>query len=737
MIVHRLRRAIGLDIKADAYAYGSDPQYGYVSRGKIPERWMKTTCGYCSVGCGMIVGVKDDRIVSVHGDLDHPVNAGCLCPKGLSEHETLRSPNRLTAPLRRDRQGEHHPVSWETAIREMVTRVHDTQARHGRESFAVLSTGQLVTEEFYTLGKLVQLGFGTPNYDGNTTLCMASAVVGYKQSFGSDGPPGSYKGLQEADTIFLIGANIADNHPILWNHLIQNEKRTLIVSDPRKTKTAMAADLYLPVRPRRDIELLNGLIHLVIDSGRVDRAFVDAHTSGYDALARRVMPYTLARTAERTGLTPEQILQTFEAITAAKSVYFAWTMGVNHSTQGSDTVSLINTLALITGNVGRTGAAPMSITGQCNAMGSREFSFTSSMPGYRKFESERDREALADIWDVPLSSMPSARGDAYPDIIDGVLDGRIQALWVIATNPVVSFPDQDRLKAALANLDLLVVQDGFRTPTVEMSDLALPAAIWGEKAGTYTNSERRVGRVQAAVPPPGEALTDFDIFLRLGEALSVRDTLFPGWTGPPDAFEEMKRVSKGRLCDYSGMTYDALLDRGGIQWPCNEEKPDGSDSLYADGRFQTEDRRARLLTVDPEPLPEDVCDTYPLTLNTGRTVEHWHTGTKTREVSILNRLVPEAWVEINPKTARREAIGPHDRVSLVSKRGRVDDLLVRITETIHPQDVFVPFHFAEQCINKLTLPAFDPKSREPNYKQCAVRIQRYEPGRRRKEPRAG
>lgn len=726
-MIDRIRKSLGFEIEEKAYAYRSDPTYGYLSASKVPDRWVKTTCGYCSVGCGMRLGVKGDEIVSVHGDPDHPVNEGCLCPKGLSEHEALRSPNRLTKPT--VRVGDTMtPASWNSALNLMVDRVRAVQGHHGPESFAVLSTGQLVTEEFYTLGKLVQLGFQTPNYDGNTTLCMASAVVGYKQSFGSDGPPGSYKGLQTADTIFLIGANIADNHPVLWNHLSKNTNHTLIVSDPRKTKTAMAADLYLPIRPRRDIDLLNGLIHLVIEAGAVDQSFVAANTSGFEALAERVTPYTLGYTADRTGLDPDLILRVFESIVNVDSTYFAWTMGVNHSTQGADTVSLINTLALITGNIGRTGAAPMSITGQCNAMGSREFSFTSSMPGYRKFEDEADRADLADLLRVDPDAIPVSRGAAYPDIIDGILEGRIRALWVIATNPVVSFPDQARLKAAFERLDLLVVQDGFNTPTTDVADIVLPAAIWGEKDGSFTNSERRVSRVQAAVPPPGDARTDFDIFLDLAHRLGVRDALFPGWRGPEDAFEEMRRVSAGRLCDYSGMDYDRMLERGGLQWPCNDDHPDGADSLYTDGVFQTEDGRARLLTIDPEELPEGPNDSYPLTLNTGRTVEHWHTGTKTREVGLLSRLAPEAWVEISPKMARREAIGPHDRVSLVSARGRVDDLLVRITETIHPEHVFVPFHFVEHCINKLTIPAFDPKSREPNYKQCAVRIQRYRGG---------
>ncbi|MBM3277605.1 MAG: nitrate reductase [Candidatus Handelsmanbacteria bacterium] len=725
-MLKKLKAALGFDIKAEAYAYGHDPEYGYLSAQKVPERWVKTTCGYCSVGCGMVVGVREGKIVSVHGDQDHPVNRGTLCPKGLSEHQTVASPNRAQVPLLRNRSGVLERVPWEHAYRAMVAGVREVQARHGLESFAVLSTGQLVTEEFYALGKLVQLGFHTPNYDGNTTLCMSSAVAGYKQSFGSDGPPGSYLGLQTAEVVFLIGANIADNHPVLWHHLNQNENRTLIVCDPRKTKTAMLADIYLPIRPRGDIDLLNGLIHLVIEHGYARREFIDAHTRGFAELEAHCRAYPLEVVAARTGLPPKLIWDAFQTIARAEKVFFAWTMGINHSTQGTDAVSLINTLALITGNIGRTGAAPMSITGQCNAMGSREFSFTSSMPGYRKFEKQEDRRELAGLWGIGAQQLPSRRGLAYPDIVDAILEGKIRALWVIATNPVLSFPDQARLQEALGRLDLLVVQDGFHpTATTELADLVLPAAIWGEKEGSYTNSERRASRVRAAVPPPGEAKPDFEIFLDLARYLGVGDHLFPGWRGPEDAFAEIRRVSAGRLCDYSGMSYAQMEAQGGIQWPCDEQHPQGCDSLYAAGIFPTEDGRAHLLFASAEKGPEEVDRIYPLLLNTGRTVEHWHTGTKTRGVPILAKLAPEAWVEINPQTARRYAIGPHDRVSLISARGRVDGLLVRISETIGPEQVFVPFHFAEQCVNKLTLPAFDPKSREPNYKQCAVRLERY------------
>lgn len=325
-------------------------------------------------------------------------------------------------------------------------------------------------------------------------------------------------------------------------------------------------------------------------------------------------------------------------------------------------------------------------------------------------------------WNVPVNSIPTQRVNNYPQIIDGIIEGRIKALWIIATNPLVSFPDQNRLKRALKKLEFIAVQDGFHpTPTTEMADLLLPAAIWGEKEGCYTNSERRVSGVRAAVSPPGQAKPDFDIFMGLARQLGCRDALFPGWADPGDSFAEMQRVSKGRLCDYSGIRSEQL-SRGGVQWPCNESRPEGTDSLYEDGVFQTCSGRARLLFSERKALEEETNSSFRLTLNTDRTVEHWHTGTKTTQVPILDKLAPCAWVEINPRTAKYFGIGPKDKVTLISARGRIDDLLVRITETIAPEQVFMPFHFAEQCTNLLTLPVFDPKSGQPNYKQCAVRI---------------
>ena len=675
----------------------------------------------------MQLGVRDGKVVSVRGNPDHPVNSGKLCPKGLAEHYAIDAEDRARYPLLR-KDGEFTRIGWDEAIDTLVERFRQVQQKYGPESLGIVSTGQLVTEEFYALGKLVQLGFGTNNYDGNTTLCMSTAVAGYKRSFGSDGPPGAYEDLETADVILLIGANIAENHPILCTRLEANTTKTLIVADPRVTKTAMMADLYLPLKPRSDLALINAILRILIDEELYDKDYVEQHTTGFAELRASLEPYTVDYAANITGLSPELIRKTALLYGNAKAAFIGWTMGVNHSTKGTETVNAINNLALITGNIGRSGASPFSITGQCNAMGTREAGFSSSLPGYRKFESEQDREELARLWDLPVDRIPTKRGLAYPDIIEAAVSRKIRALWIIGTNPLVSFPNIDVLKQGLGNLDFLVVQDGFHpTPTTELADLILPAAIWGEKEGTYTNSERRVSKVNGAVNPPGEARSDFDIFLAVAERLGCREEIFPGWRGPADAFDEWRRISAGRLCDYSGITYAALETTGGIQWPFPADasaKPSAARRLYTDGQFQTDDGRARLLPTQWAPFPEQPHPEFPLILNTGRTVEHWHTRTKTGSISILQRMSPRAWLEMNPVDAGRLGLKPHDRVDVISARGRVSKVELRITEIVAPGQIFLPFHFAESNANQITQSAFDPISREPNYKQCAVRVEK-------------
>jgi len=582
-----------------------------------------------------------------------------------------------------------------------------------------------LAEEFYTLGKFVQLGLQTNNFDGNTTLCMSSAVMGYKQSLGSDGAVGSYEDFEKADTIFLIGANIADNHPILKLHIIKNKKKpNIIVIDPRASKTSQMATTYIPIKPRTDLALYNGLAYIIMEQGWEDEGYIKANTNGYKELKKHLQNYPPQEVANITGIDVKTLYELARQFVSQDAVLSAWTMGVNQSFMGTDTVSAIINLHLLTGQIGREGAGPFSITGQCNAMGTRESGFTSSLPAYRNFGDEQALKEYANIVNVPEEIVPRERGYKYAEIIDAVDRGEIKALWIVATNPLVSFVNQDKLRKTLAKLDLLVVQDAFMSDTAEIADVIFSAATWGEKEGVYTNSERRCNRANKAVEPLGNTKSDFDIIIDFSKYFDgVNELLFPDWTKPIDAFNEFKRVSKGQLCDYSGMTYELIEEHGGIQWPCNEERPLGTKRLYSpDMPFRTKDKKANLICADWFPMSEPVSSEFPLILNTGRTVEQWHTRTKTRSIDILDNLAPEAWIDINPQDAEKLKVKSGDRLSISSPRGRVDDVIVRVTQSVAKGTVFVPFHFNTQLVNALTAESFCPKSGEPNFKQTAIQL---------------
>ena len=728
-IINKLKKFLGTDIQVEKYALTDDAKFGKVAAFTAPTKWFKSTCGYCGVGCGLYVGTKDGKVVATKGDPAHPVSRGTLCPKGLSQHHMVQSENRFEAPMIR-KDGVLEEVTWNQAFSKVSKAFKDIQKEHGKNAVACISTGQLLTEEFYTLGKFVQLGLGTNNYDGNTTLCMASAVMGYKQTFGSDGPVGCYDDFAHADVIMLIGANIADNHPILNMHILRNEKvtgkkPTIIVVDPRYSKTANIADMFVPLNPRSDLALINGLCHIIIENKWEDSKFIQNRTSDYEDFKKHILEnYAPEKVAEITGISVEDLYKLADIYAHANAAMSAWTMGVNQSSIGTDTVSAICNLALITGNLGKKGAAPMSITGQCNAMGTRETGFTSSIPGYRNYASEQDRIEYANIVNIDVKEVPTKRGYSYPQIIDAIEAGEIKALWIVATNPLVSYPNQKKLRSAFAKLDLLVVQDAFKSETAMSADVVFSAATWSEKEGTYTNSERRCNIARKAVEPFGNTKSDFDIILEFSKHFEGKnELLFKDWTKTEDAFNEWKKVSKGRLCDYSGMTYDLIENLGGIQWPCNEQFPKGKERLYDENMpCNTSDGKAKLLCLDWKPLKESCSKKYPIMLNTGRTVEQWHTRTKTKSINMLNDLAPEAWIEIHPNDAQSLQVTNHDRIDISSLRGKIKGILVKVSQTVRPGSVFVPFHYNEQLINEVALDDFDPKSYEPNYKQCAVQL---------------
>jgi len=723
-MIDKLKDFLGFDIKEQKYKLSSDPMFGMISDEKKPDKWVQSACGYCGVGCGLYIGVKDGKAVYTKGDPKHFVNKGTLCPKGLSEHQQVNSKNRVLNPLIKI-DGKLQNATWDEAYKKVSSEFKRIAKEHGEKAVGVISSGQLLTEEFYTLGKFVQLGLKTNNYDGNTTLCMASAVVGYKQSLGSDGPVGSYEDFEKANCIFLIGANIADNHPILKLHIVKNKnKPRIIVIDPRASKTSQMADTFIPIKPRTDLALYNGLAYIVMEQGWEDEGYITANTNGYKELKKHLQNYPPQEVANITGIDVKTLYELARQFASQDAVLSAWTMGVNQSFMGTDTVSAIINLHLLTGHIGREGAGPFSITGQCNAMGTRESGFTSSLPGYRNFGDAKAKTEYANIVNVPEDIIPDARGYKYAEIIEAIDKGEIKALWIVATNPLVSFVNQDKLRKIFDKLDLLVVQDAFMSDTAQIADVVFSAATWGEKEGTYTNSERRCNRANKAVEPIGDTKSDFAIIVDFSKYFyGVTDLLFKGWQKPIDAFNEFKEVTKGQLCDYSGITYELLEKNGGIQWPCNEERPLGTKRLYSpDIAFRTKDKKANLLCLEWYPMAEPQNAQFPLMLNTGRTVEQWHTRTKTADIGILNDLAPEAWVDINPMDAKTLEVKSGDRISLSSSRGRIDEVVVRVTASVAPSSVFVPFHYNTQLINTLTNDSFCPKSGEPNFKQTAIQL---------------
>ncbi|MEA3412802.1 MAG: nitrate reductase [Pseudomonadota bacterium] len=688
--------------------------------------WKYTTCGYCSTGCSIEVGLdRKGKAVSSRGVGGADVNRGKLCLKGIFEHELFDSPGRGDTPLLRDRYYEpFRETTWDGALDRVAEGIKGIQSEHGRDAFAIVSTGQIMTEEFYTLGKLARGVIGTNNYDGNTTLCMASAVSGYKRSFGSDGPPGCYDDFEHADCLLAIGSNLPEQHPIIfWRMREARERRgfPLIVVDPRVTMLAQMADIHLPVNPGTDVVLLNALAHVILDEGLEDRAYIEAHTADFEAFAELVGQYDPVCASRICGIDEDTIRHVARVYAGAGAAMTIWTMGINQSTHGSDGVVGINNLNLITGNIGKPGGTSLSITGQSNAMGTREWSSCSGLPGYRSLEKTADREEIASFWGIDPDFFPERRGLFQTDIFPAIETGQIRGLWIIATNPMTSMPNTPRIRKTLEKLDFLVVQDAYRdVETNEYSHVYLPAAVWAEKEGTFTNTERRVNLVRNVVEPKGEAKPDLWIFNEVARRFEQgRAITFPETA--EGVFGEMRDLSRGRMLDYSGMTYEKIESQRGIQWPCPEDSETGSPRLYSDGRFQHPDGKAQLIPlpfVDNNERPDD---DFPFWLNSGRVVEHFHTRTRTGKIGNLNKFSPTPYMEMNPDSSRSLGIEHGRYARLVSRRGDAV-VLVQLTQRVPPDMVFIPFHFHE-CVNRLTLGLLDPHSRQPAFKQCAVKIE--------------
>jgi len=702
---------------------------------KKVNEWKYTTCNYCSTGCSIEIGLDEQqKIVTTRGHAGADVNRGKLCIKGILEHELFDSPGRGTEPLIRDKHfDKFEATSWDHALDSTAKQIKHIQQQYGRDAFAIVSSGQLLTEEFYTLGKLARGVIGTNNYDGNTTLCMASAVSGYKRSFGADGPPGCYDDFEHTHCLMAFGSNLPEQHPIIYWRLKEAlEKRhfPLIVVDPRVTMLAQFADIHLPITPGTDCVLINAMMHVIINENLQDQGYIDAHTQGFDEVKALVQDYNPKQAQDVCGIDEDTIRNVARIYAKAPTAMSILTMGINQSTHGSDGVANINNLNMVTGNIGKPGGTSLSITGQCNAMGTREWSSCSGLPGYRYLENEADRSEIAEFWGIDPEFFPKKRGLSQTDIFPAIETGEIKGLWIVATNPMTSMANTARIRKALEKLDFLVIQDVYQdVETNQYSHVYFPAAVWAEKEGVHTNTERRVNLISNVLPPYKNAKPDFWIFNQMAKRFDNGHMVhFP--ETPEGAFEEMKYLSKGRLTnghprhlDISGMSYAKLETAKGIQWPYREYEVGlkGSARLYSDGIFPTPNGKANLLPIRFYNNNEQPCREYPFWLNSGRVVEHFHTRTRTGKIGNCNKFSPTAYMEMNPDAAKTLGVEHQSYVRLTSRRGDAV-VLVQLTQRVPRNMVFIPFHFHD-CVNRLTLGLLDPHSRQPAFKQCTTRIE--------------
>ena len=728
---------------------------GEFGLGKVPARLKPdatttVVCGFCSTGCGLNVHLKNGQAINLTPTTDYPVNLGMACPKGWEAITPLQAADRATTPLLRNANGELEPVDWDTAMQVFTVRFKAIQDKFGKDSVAWIGTGQICTEEMAFLGALGKFGMGMLHGDGNTRQCMATAVAAYKQSFGFDAPPYTYADFEQSDVIVLVGSNLCIAHPIMWQRVLRNRNSPeIIVVDPRKTETAMAATQHYAIAPKSDLKLLYGLAHILIERGWINHDYIAAHTTSFEEFAAFVKPFTPETVAPDCGLTVEQLHRFAETIHRGQRVSFWWTMGVNQGHEATRTAQAIINLALMTGNIGRPGTGANSITGQCNAMGSRLFSNTTNLLGGHDFLNPAHRTKVAGILGFDPALVPDQNSWAYDQIVQGIDDGKIKGLWVIATNASHSWINQSKFAQILKKLDFLVAQDMYHTTeTAREADLVLPAAAWGEKEGTFINSERRYGLVKKISKAPGQALADFSIFKLVAHYWGCGG-MFREWTSPEAVFQIMKRLSKDQPCDITGIRDFRMLDEcGGVQWPLPDRgsvfavsgseldglphaanskrktqnaKPDPERRLFEDGRFFHADGRAKFIFEQPREAPEVTDAGYPLLLLTGRgTTAQWHTQTRTAKSAVLRKLYPEnIYVEINPADARRLGVRAQQKVEVRSRRATIHATAF-LTETVQAGQVFIPMHYEET--NRLTFPSFDPYSRQPSYKACAVAI---------------
>jgi assimilatory nitrate reductase catalytic subunit len=694
-----------------------------------------STCCYCGVGCGVLIEHDGERIFGVKGDPEHPANYGRLCSKGSTLHKTGDLAARALYPeLRLGKRLGRTRVDWDTAMGHAAQVLGDTIAEHGPDSVAFYVSGQLLTEDYYAFNKLARALVGTNNLDSNSRLCMSSAVVGYKRALGADSPPCSYEDIESSDCVLIAGSNMAYAHPVLFRRLEQakadNPDKRIIVIDPRRTDTCEIADLHLPVLPGTDVALFHGLLHILMWEGWVDRAFIEAHTSGFEELKALVRDYTPAMVSDICGIRPDDLQTAARMIGSAPSFLSLWCMGLNQSTSGSAKNNALINLHLATGQIGKPGSGPFSLTGQPNAMGGRETgSLSNLLPGHRDATNAAHRDEVAAYWSV--ESLPSATGLSAIELFEAVRSGKVKALWIACTNPAQSMPDQTLVREALKACPFVVVQEAFgNTETCQFADLLLPAASWGEKAGSVTNSERRISHVRAAIPAPGEARADWAIVCDLAKRLEKqlrpgRPSLFD-FAHPAALFDEFKGLTQGRDLDYSGLSHELVDELGPQQWPFLPGAERGTDRLYGDGRFATPDGRARFLAEPYVPAREQRDARFPLTLNTGRLRDQWHGMSRTGTAAELFGHVDQAQISLHPDELRSRRLTEGQLVAVKSRRGSLI-LPVVADAQLAPGQAFIPMHWGDRFlnglgVNVLTQPAFDPLSKQPELKQSGIDV---------------
>ncbi|MFC3898459.1 molybdopterin oxidoreductase family protein [Lentzea rhizosphaerae] len=713
------------------------------------DRWVQSACVLCSNGCGCDIAVKDGRIVGVRGRADDLVNHGRLGPKGLHGSWQAHHKDRLTRPLIR-RGGELVETDWDTAMGEVVHRSQQLLAEAGPLSHGFYTSGQLFLEEYYTLGVIGKAGIGTPHMDGNTRLCTATAAASLKETFGADGQPACHADIDLCDALFLFGHNMAATQTVMWARVLDRiagpDRPQLVVVDPRRTPTAEAADVHLAPLPGTNLALMNGLVRALIERGWVDEEYISAHTLGFEKLKTAVEPYTPEHVASICRISPTDLLRAAEIFGTSQRVLSTVLQGFYQSHQATAASCQVNNLHLLRGLIGKPGSGVLQMNGQPTAQNTRETGADGDLPGFRNWDNPEHVEQLARLWNVDPLTIPHWAPPTHAmQIWRYAEQGTIKFLWISATNPAVSLPELSRIREILREEDLFVVaQDAFRTETTELADVVLPAALWGEKQGTFTNLSRVVHLSEQAVEPPGEARSDLDIFLdyayRMGFQNRDGDPLIT-WKDAEGAFDAWRECSRGRPCDYSELSYERLRGGSGIPW--------GGERLYVDGVFPTTadycedyghdlltgaqttptgykaerpDGRAFLKAAEYTPASEQPSDEYPFLGTTGRTVYHFHTRTKTKRAPELQRAAPEPWVEMSSADAARLALTDGDVVRVESERGGVE-VPVRIGRC-RDGVVFLPFHYGFQAANELTPTEWDPVSKQPLFKISAVRIRK-------------